>query len=253
MLRFAANLSLLFTEYPLRERFDQAAKAGFEGAELLFPYELAPSELSQCLQDAELDLALINMPVPDWQEGGRGCAAIPGQQDTFRALFAQALDYAETCNAGHIHILSGLAEGAKAAKTYRENLRWASSQTDHSLTIEPINPIDMPSYFLQDFDQTVEILENINSPNLNLQFDAYHAHKITGDVMGAWDRYRRHAVHIQIAGGYDRHEPLDGAIDYVQFIEQLKNDYNGYISAEYYPRKHTKDGLVWLRSQLKIS
>ena len=37
MLNFAANLSFLFTETPFEERFEQAASAGFEGVEFLFP------------------------------------------------------------------------------------------------------------------------------------------------------------------------------------------------------------------------
>jgi hydroxypyruvate isomerase len=38
MPRFAANLTMLFTEYPVLERFDRAAAAGFTAVEFLFPY-----------------------------------------------------------------------------------------------------------------------------------------------------------------------------------------------------------------------
>ena len=38
MPRFCANLSMLFTELPLLERFGVARAAGFEGVEILFPY-----------------------------------------------------------------------------------------------------------------------------------------------------------------------------------------------------------------------
>lgn len=36
MLRFSANLSMLFTEYDF-ERFDKAALSGFRGVEFMFP------------------------------------------------------------------------------------------------------------------------------------------------------------------------------------------------------------------------
>lgn len=37
MAKFAANLSMLFTEHPFIERFAQASHAGFHGVEYLFP------------------------------------------------------------------------------------------------------------------------------------------------------------------------------------------------------------------------
>ncbi|HMN66544.1 MAG TPA: hydroxypyruvate isomerase, partial [Burkholderiaceae bacterium] len=39
MPRFAANLSLMYTELPLVQRFEAAARDGFRAAEFLFPYE----------------------------------------------------------------------------------------------------------------------------------------------------------------------------------------------------------------------
>ena len=39
MPRFAANLSMMFTEVPFLDRFDAAAQAGFTAVEFLFPYE----------------------------------------------------------------------------------------------------------------------------------------------------------------------------------------------------------------------
>ncbi|HIC2867849.1 TPA: hydroxypyruvate isomerase, partial [Citrobacter freundii] len=39
MLRFSANLSMLFLEYSFLERFDKAAQSGFRGVEFMFPYD----------------------------------------------------------------------------------------------------------------------------------------------------------------------------------------------------------------------
>ncbi len=52
MLRFAANLTYLFTELPLLERFQAAASAGFKGAELLFPYEYPAGEIAGAFRGA---------------------------------------------------------------------------------------------------------------------------------------------------------------------------------------------------------
>mgnify|MGYP002852322682 CR=1 FL=1 len=56
MPRFAANLTMLFTELPLQQRFAAAAAAGFEGAEILFPYDIAVSDLSRAAIRAGLEI-----------------------------------------------------------------------------------------------------------------------------------------------------------------------------------------------------
>ena len=64
MPHFAANLSLLFREYPLIDRFGAARAAGFEAVEIQFPYELPVEAIRRELDLNELDLVLINVPGP---------------------------------------------------------------------------------------------------------------------------------------------------------------------------------------------
>ena len=49
MAKFAANLSMLFTEVDFLERFDAAAQAGFSGVEYLFPYAFDAEQIKQKL------------------------------------------------------------------------------------------------------------------------------------------------------------------------------------------------------------
>ena len=117
------------------------------------------------------------------------------------------------------------------------------------LTIEPINRADMPGYFLSDFGLAREIIAEVGAPNLRLQFDAYHAHRIAGDVLGTWEEVRPLVAHVQVAGHPGRHEPLDGEIDYPAFFARLDADgYGGWVSGEYHPRTQTEAGLAWLRA-----
>ena len=111
-----------------------------------------------------------------------------------------------------------LAQGPEPHATYLQNLRWAVQRAPgQSLLIEPINPQDMPGYFLNNFDQAAAILDHLNAPNLALQFDAYHAHKITTDMPNVWAKHGHRARHIQIASAEGRHEPGTGALDYPRF------------------------------------
>lgn len=248
MPRFAANLSMLFREYPLLERPAAARDAGFSAVEILFPYDEPGHLIRDALECAGLPLILINTPPPNWTGGDRGFAAIPGGEDRFRHDFRRALRYAQVLGATHIHVMAGVAQGPEARDTFVRNLIWASETApEQPLTIEPINPHDIPGYFLNDFDLAAEILDTVGAPNLALQFDAYHAHRITGDVLATWSQHGHRAAHVQVAGYPGRHEPIGGEIDYSAFFAALDaKGYAGYVSGEYTPAERTEDGIGWI-------
>jgi hydroxypyruvate isomerase len=248
MPRFCANLTMLFTEVPLTQRFAAAAQAGFNAVEILFPYDHSAHDMRCLADEAGVEIVLINTPAPDWDTGGRGCAAIPGKEARFRTEFLQALTYAEELGARFIHVMSGLTHGPEAQQTFIENLRWATREAAHqSLTIEPINPLDMPGYFLSSFALAAEILDAVNAGNLHLQFDAYHAHRISNDVPGTWGTHGHRAAHVQVAGAKGRHEPVNGEIGYTAFFRRLDDEgYRGVVSGEYTPKGRTEDGLGWV-------
>lgn len=250
MPRFAANISLLFTELPFLDRFAAARAAGFEGVEILFPYDCPVREILMAQGAVGLPIVLINTPPPNWAGGDRGFAAIPGGQDRFRHDFKRALRYAETLGAGIVHVMSGIAEGAEAKATLIENLIWATEFAPRQhLTIEPLNTVDMPGYFLDDYDLAAEVLEAVAAPNLALQYDAYHAQMITGDALGVWRAHGARAGHVQIADAPGRVAPgLGGDVDFEALFAALEADgYDGFVSAEYHPGdKGTAAGLGWM-------
>lgn len=248
MPKFCANLSMLFQELPLLERFAAAAEAGFEAVEVLFPYEEPGHLIQRALITSGLPLSLINTPPPNWTGGKRGFAAVPGSEDRFRHDFKRTQRYADVLKPRFIHIMAGAASGPEALETFTKNLAWAAAQAPHQqLTIEPINTDDMPGYFLHDYTQAADILNQVAAPNLHLQFDAYHAHKITGDAMGTWRAHAPRIAHIQIASPDGRHEPDKGPIDYPAFFSTLDDSgYAGVVSAEYTPRTTTTEGLGWM-------
>jgi len=249
-MRFAANLTMLFTELPLTERFAAAATAGFQGVECLFPYDHDADDLSGALRASGLPLVLINTPPGDWAKGERGFAAVPDRQVAFRAAMQQAMALAHRLQPRFVHIMSGNASGDAAFQTLVANLIWATAQwPDQDFLIEPLNPFDMPGYFLCGFEQALSVLDAVNAPNLALQFDAFHAHRITGDVLACWQGFGPRARHIQFADHPGRHEPGSGRIDLAGFFAQVAADgYQGFVSAEYVPSGPTHASLNWLRA-----
>jgi hydroxypyruvate isomerase len=249
MPRFAANLSLLFQEVDFLDRFALAKEAGFDVVEILFPYDAPGQDIRSALIRHDLVLCLINCPPPNYIGGARGFAAIPGGEARFQHDFRRTLRYADVLKPTHVHIMAGPVEQGQAAHAaFVQNLRWACAEAPgQSLTIEPINTGDMPGYYLHDFAYARDVIAEVNAPNLGLQFDAYHAQKITGNMMAAWAEHGDRAVHIQIAGANGRHEPVKGEIDYPAFFERLDAEgYDGVVSAEYHPERDTLSGLGWL-------
>ena len=251
MPKFCANLTWLFTELPFIERIGAAAEAGFDAVEVLFPYDTNAQDIVNALALHALPMALINCPPPNYTGGDQGWAAVPGLEARFERDFRRAHRYARTLGAKHLHIMSGVAEGPEAKATLIRNLRWAAAEAPaQSLTIEPINTDTMPGYFLSDFGLAREIVEAVDAPNLRLQFDTFHAAKITGDVLETWDRMRDITAHIQVAQITDRGEPDQGAFDYPAFFAQLDAEgYAGFVSGEYKPRGTTADGLGWIAAE----
>lgn len=248
MLKVSANLSMLFCERPLMERFVAAAAAGFDAVEVQFPYEADAAAMGAELARLGLPLVVINGPPPNYAGGERGFAAVPGGEARFAHDLRRAGRYARALGARHLHLMAGVAEGAAARAAFVANLRHAAETLPgQSIVIEPINRHDMPGYWLSDFGLAAEIIAEVGAANVGLQFDAYHAQRITGDVIGTWARVAPLVRHVQVAGVPGRHEPVGGEIDWPGFLERMAADgYAGWVGAEYVPAGRTEEGLSWL-------
>lgn len=246
MPQFAANLTMLFTEVAALDRPGLAAQAGFDGAEILFPYDHPAKDWVAAL--GGLPLAMINTHPGDWAAGDRGFAAVPGQEQKFRESFLRAADLAGRLGAARLHVMAGVARGPIAEQTYVENLTWAVAQApEQVLCIEPLNADDMPGYFLNDFDQAGRILDDLGLLNIGIQFDLWHAARIHGDPAAVWAQHKMNVNHIQIAGFPSRNEPGGGGFDLPGLCADLDQmNFAGWIAAEYRPARATVHGLSWL-------
>ncbi|MGZ9710387.1 2-oxo-tetronate isomerase [Glaciimonas sp. GNP009] len=263
MPRFAANLTMMYTEHEFPDRFKAAAKDGFKAVEFLFPYDYAAAVLKDLLDDNGLTQALFNAPPGDWAKGERGIASLPGREDEFRRSIDTALKYASVLGNDKLHVMAGLIgpeqDRARHRAVYIDNLAYAAQQlAPHNITlvIEPINSRDIPGFFLNRQDDAQAICAEVGLDNLRVQFDLYHCQIVEGDlaVKLKRDMVRPHGGigHIQIAGVPDRHEPDLGEINYpylFTLIDQL--GYDGWIGCEYRPKAGSSEGLGWLKPWLK--
>jgi 2-dehydrotetronate isomerase len=255
MPKFAANLSLMFTEHDFLQRFAAAATAGFQAVEFLFPYDYSAEEIAQLLSRHHVHNVLFNLPPGNWAAGERGIAALPGRQDEFRQSVATALHYAAALGTPNLHAMAGLipagTERAACRAVYIDNLRYAAAECARhgkTLLIEPINQRDMPGYFLSLQDDGHAIREEVGALNLKVQLDLYHAQITEGDLATKLKKYLAHIGHIQIAGVPERHEPDSGEINYPYLFGLLDQlGYDGWLGCEYRPANGTVEGLGWMR------
>ena len=255
MPKFAANLTMMFTEVPFPERFARAARAGFKAVEFLFPYDHTPAEVAGWLKDNGLENALFNLPPGNWTAGERGLAALPGREEEFRASVAAGLEYAAALGTPCLHAMAGLlpagADRQRHRETYIANLRHAARELarhGRTLLIEPINPRDMPGYFLNRQAEAHAIRAAVGEPNLKVQMDFYHAQIVEGDLASTFRKYAADIGHVQIASVPERHEPDDGEVNYPYLFGLLDRlGYAGWVGCEYRPRGRTEDGLAWLK------
>ena len=254
MPKFAANLTMLFNEQPFLERFALAKIGGFKAVEFLFPYAFEASEIKSALDNNALKLVLHNLPAGDWDAGERGIACHPDRVEEFRSGVAKAIEYATYLNVGQLNCLAGKAPAGVDAKVLRDtflgNLKYAAEQlkkVNIKLLIEPINTFDIPGFYLSRTQQAIEIMDEVGSDNLYLQYDIYHAQRMEGEIASTIQKYISRIAHIQLADNPGRNEPGTGEINYEYLLGFLdKIGYKGWIGCEYKPLKNTVAGLGWM-------
>jgi len=254
MVRFAANLTMLFTERPFLERFEAAARSGFSAVEYLFPYQEDTDGIARALREHHLVQALFNLPAGNWAAGDRGIAVDPGRREEFRAGVAQAVDLARRFGCQRLNCLVGKhLDGVPADEQWAclvDNIRYAARQLEGygiTLLVEPINTYDIPGFFLSTSARTVHLLDDAGAPNVRLQYDVYHMQRMEGNLVHTLRRLWDRIGHVQVADSPDRHEPGTGEINFpfvFAAIEAL--GYDGYIGLEYRPTGRTEDSFRWM-------
>jgi len=250
MPRFAANLSMMFTEWSFLDRFRAAAEHGFQGVEFLSPFDYSPEEVAGAREAAGVEVALFNLP---FEEASRGFAALPGREADFRAALAKALEYAEALRCPRLHAMAGIpadtSDPGEVAETFACNLSQAAEKAAPigvQILIEPINTRDIPGYYLNYVEDAAALINGIGAENLKLQFDIYHRQIMSGDVCIGLAEHFPLIAHVQTASVPERQEPTTGELNDAHVFHLLDElGYTGWVGCEYRPATGTVEGLNW--------
>lgn len=255
MLNFTANLSLLFTENTLIDRFKAAKQAGFNAVEIQFPYELSAAAIQNKLDEYDLKLVLFNVAAADLLQGGEGLACVPEQRDQFRQAVAQTVEYAELLKPEAINVLPGrcLDENrlAQYLATFKENLCFAVeafSPLGIKTVFEAVNTHDMPGFIVHSGAQMLGVLEELNCPGLLMQYDIYHMQMMGENPEEFIAEQAGKIGHIQFADCPGRGQPGTGRVNFDRVFSAIEESaYSGWVGAEYKPVGTTTESLDWFK------
>ncbi len=255
MPRFCANLTMLWNELDFMERFGAAARAGFKGVEYLFPYDHDKNRLAAELKKHGLAQVLHNLPAGDWAKGERGIGCHPSRIGEFQDGVGKAIEYATALGCKQLNCLAGIAPAEVAPEKTREtlvsNLRFSAGKLKAAgikLLTEPVNTRDIPGFYLNTSKQALDIIKDVGSDNLFLQYDIYHMQIMEGDLARTIEENLRLIPHMQLADNPGRNEPGTGEINFgflFQHIDRI--GYRGWIGCEYKPLASTDAGLGWIK------
>lgn len=256
MLRFAANLTMLFNELPFMARFEAAHKHGFTEVECQFPYTWPAADIKALLDRHHLKLVLQNLPAGDWKAGERGIACHPNRVDEFKVGVEKAINYAKIVGVEQLNCLAGIrlenVTESQVHATLVSNLKHAANELKTNglrLLIEPLNKFDIPGFYLNHTQQAINLIEEVGSDNLFLQYDIYHMQRMEGEIANTIEKHLSKIAHIQLADNPGRHEPGTGELNYPYIFSHLERiGYTGSIGCEYKPKTTTEAGLHWLKT-----
>ena len=256
MLKFTANLSLLFTENTLIDRFKAAKQAGFEAVEIQFPYELSAATIKNSLDEHNLKLVLFNVAAADLLQGGEGLACVPEKRDQFKKAVAETVEYAKLLKPEAINVLPGRcldsSRSEQYLETFKENLGVAIeafSPLGIKTVFEAINIHDMPGFIIHSGAQMLEVLVQLNRPELLMQYDIYHMQMMDEKPETFIAEHADKIGHIQFADCPGRGQPGTGRVDFDRIFSVIeKSAYSGWVGAEYKPVGTTTESLAWLNA-----
>jgi hydroxypyruvate isomerase len=259
-MRFCVNVSILFTDVPLLERFARARDAGFDAVELWWPRDEDLSEVRAAIRDADLDVVVLNFDAGDMPAGDRGLIGDPDRQHEFRANVPVALALAEAVgctklNALAGHELPGLERRAQL-ELARDNVRFAADAAraqGAEVLIEAVNTYENGPYLLPRTPVAADFVHNVDRENVRLQYDAYHMQRMEGDLTATIERHIGAIAHVQIADSPGRGQPGSGEINFDYVLGRLDElGYDGYVGLEY-KADDTEASLDWLPRELRAS
>ena len=254
---FAANLSTMFAELPLPERFAAAARHGFDAVELTSIADAPPPEIARALHDNHLTLVACSLPLGS---AAGAVACDPERWPQFRDAARRGIDEVAALGSRFVLCRAAMPAGTsrdRAECALIENLRFAAEiamSAGMRLLLEAVDTQSLPGAYPHCTLQAVRILEAVRARGLALCYDVWHMHTMGEPVGETIARHLPRIGHIQIAVSPGRGEPVNGDIDFDRLLEWIDQiGHHGWVGCEYHPASNTSAGLDWLARHRRLT
>ncbi len=217
----------------------RAAAAGVDTVEMWGWRERDLTEIRRALDDSGVVLSALTID-PLLPLGDSACH--PAALDAF----SRSVDAAAYLSCSRVLVTSGnrpagVGDGDSKQAIAVGLAAYASRAEETGVTVllEPLNSkVDHPECVIDRCPAAIKIIDDIDSPALQLVYDFYHGH-VMGDAPqdvlgGAMDRLG----HVQLSDVPGRNEPGTGAIDWpLELGWILDAGYNGHFGLECRPSR----------------
>jgi hydroxypyruvate isomerase len=225
----------------------------------MWPMDVDLDALVSARSASGVEVALFNVDSGDVPAGDRGFPNDLAKIDWWRSRVGVAIDLAGRLGCTRLNVQAGNDVPGLSRFAMLDclcvNLAWALEQTqDITFFLEPLNRFEHPRYILGRTSEALEVIERVQSPRLQLQFDVYHTQRTEGNLVNLLQNHIAHIGHVQVADSPARNQPGTGEINWRFVFSQLETlNYDGYIGLEYIPAPNTLASFSWLPTGKRFS
>lgn len=257
MIDFSVCIETAFAEggRAVPERVRAAADVGFPAVEIWDWQDKSLPDLGRAL--VETNTELHTLCVETWRDKCE--LADPRSHEEFIARVERAASVAVELGTPKLVALAGDAIPGLDVTSQRaavvDALARASdlvAKLNLELVVEVVNrQFEGPNALLQDSASALEVVRQVDRPNVKFLYDRYHA--ILNDEPLGWaiDTQMDLVGHVQAADVPGRHEFGTGSQDWVDELAWLiRAGYEGYVGIEIVPAADSRDLYAGARSIL---
>ena len=264
-MTFAPNTRTMFQDLALPERLDRFRRHGFDTVEFLFPYDLPVAALKHMLDERGMKISLLDVLPGNVGAGDISVAIDPARVAEFCENARRALEYACVLDVGFVNCLAGCAGSVRGSEAilpdeklrllelYKENLAFACDifrESGRTILVEPISSFQFPGYLVNRLEEAEAIIDELDRPNLALQFDFFHVQLTQGNLGDNLRRCHSRIRYCQIANPPGRNEPGVGELNYDYLLDRLEAlGYEGFVGLEYVPSDGMAHDFSWLKKR----
>ena len=225
-----------FRDVSFPEQLEQIAQWGFPAYERLGP-PADPATVRAQGDAAGLELSCII---------GAGAIAPghmvqPKEHAKVEALFRERVAIAKKLGCKR---LIGLSGNTRIDATHDEQMKYMircverlapiAEDNDVILVLEALNTlVNHKGYFLTRTDQTMLILEAVDSPNVKMLFDIYHQQITEGNIIRNIRNHIDRIGHFHVGDNPGRREPGSGELNYTNIFRAIaESGYDGFVALE---------------------